>query len=136
MSYIKDFSSLDFLKFLAVGGFAAAINFLSRILLNYLVAFVYAVILAYLIGMAVAFFLSKVLVFKPKDGKTVKQGAYFFLVNILAVGQTLVVSVLLAEYIFPNMGFSFHPKEIAHLVGISMPIFTSFLGHKYFTFKK
>jgi putative flippase GtrA len=134
--YFDDFLSRDFLKFLVVGGFAAGVNFFSRILLSHFLTFVVAVVIAYLIGMMVAFVLSKVLVFQPETGRTAKQFYYFTLVNIVAVVQTVIVSVFLVDYLFPLLDYSYYPEEIAHFIGISVPIFSSFLGHKYITFSK
>jgi len=44
------------------------------------------------------------------------------------------VSVGLAEYLFPVIRFSWYRFEIAHIIGISVPVFSSYLGHKYLTF--
>jgi|TARA_B100000315_G_scaffold100179_1_gene92102 putative flippase GtrA len=46
-----------------------------------------------------------------------------------------VISVGLAQYIFPSIAFDFHPHAIAHAAGVAFPVFTSFIGHKYFSFK-
>jgi putative flippase GtrA len=42
--------------------------------------------------------------------------------------------VLLAHHIFPAMHWTWHSKEIAHIIGMGVPMFSSFLGHKYLTF--
>jgi hypothetical protein len=41
----------------------------------------------------------------------------------------------LAQYVFPAIGFSFYPEAVAHAVGVIFPVFTSFFGHKYLSFR-
>lgn len=133
---LLDFVSKDFFKFLLVGGLAAGVNFLSRILLNNFFSFLISIIIAYIIGMIVAFFLNRIFVFKPRRNNISKQFAYFTLINVLAVIQTVIVSLFFADFLFPKINIVSYREEIAHLIGISVPIFTSFLGHKYITFSK
>lgn len=122
------------MRFVITGGFAAGINFLSRIGLSEFVSYRYAVFFAYLIGMITAFILSKLFVF-DKSGKTAwNEFAKFTIVNIVAVIQVWLISVGLVEYGFPAINFVFYPEEIAHLIGISVPVISSYYGHKYFTF--
>ena len=116
------------------GGVAAAVNFGSRIAYNLFVNFSTAIILAYLTGMVTAYALARVFVFPETKQSHAKSGLYFTLVNLVAVLQTWVVSMLLAYYLLPSLGIDSYVKEIAHFVGIAVPVFTSFLGHKYFSF--
>ena len=132
----KHFLSKQFVKFLIVGGFAAAVNFVSRILLSEMMSYRWSIIVAYIFGMLTAYFLSKFFVFEKSSRKPVHEFYYFSLVNLLAVCQVWGISVFLAEYIFPKIGFGFYSMEIAHIIGLSVPIFTSFLGHKYWSFKQ
>jgi putative flippase GtrA len=45
------------------------------------------------------------------------------------------VSVGLTYYVFPRMGFSWHVRDVAHAVGVVVPVFTSYIGHKKWSFK-
>lgn len=126
----------EFTRFIIVGGFAAFINFGSRILLNTTYSFRISVIIAYLIGMITAYILAKFLVFSPSGKHPVKEFTYFSIVNGVAIIQVWVISIVLAEYFFPGINLQFYPNEIAHLIGISIPVITSYYGHKYFSFKK
>jgi putative flippase GtrA len=58
------------------------------------------------------------------------------LVNIAAVIQTWIVSMLLYHYLLKWMDISLYKKEIAHMVGVAVPVFSSYVGHKYLTFRK
>ena len=95
-----------------------------------------AVILAYLTGMITAFVLSKLFVFDRSIHSTSREFVYFTLVNVLAVIQTYAISIGLAHYLFPQLEFHSYPEAVAHAIGVAFPVFTSYFGHKYFTFKE
>lgn len=132
---LSAYVSKQFLMFLCTGGFAAAVNFCSRIFFNQFMSFSSAIILAYIMGMITAFSLAKLFVFKESSNSTTKSAFYFMLVNLAAVVQTWAVSVLLAYYILPSIGISYYVEEISHFVGVIVPVFTSFIGHKHFSFR-
>ena len=123
-----------FLLFALVGGVAALVNILTRIAFNLAMPFEAAIIIAYLCGMTTAYVLNKLFVFTP-SGRTVRdEYMRFTLVNLVAVVQVWIVSVALADLIFPMIGLSWHAETIAHIIGVIAPIFTSYLGHKNFSF--
>ncbi|WP_461515841.1 GtrA family protein [Porticoccus sp.] len=132
---IRYFESRQFLSFLVAGGIAALVNFGSRMLLSVWLNFSVAIVFAYVIGMTTAFLLSKRYVFRDGKLSVGSSAMYFFLVNVVAVAQTWLVSVSLAYYIFPKVGIQSHVEEMAHAAGIVMPVFTSYLGHKYISFR-
>ena len=132
----KHFLTTQFAKFLLVGGFAAGVNFGVRIILSMFLSYGWAVFVAYLFGMTTAYFLSKIWVFAGSGRSVVSEAYYFSIVNIIAVVQVWIISVSLAQYVFPRMGVYSYSEEIAHFIGLSVPIFTSFLGHKYMSFKQ
>jgi len=124
----------QFAGFLIAGGIAAVVNFLSRIAFNLFFGYAISIVLAYLAGMVTAFLLNRHGVFAP-SGKSVRvEAVWFTLVNMLAVVQTLIISLLLAEIVLPKMGILAFQKEIAHAIGIMVPVVTSYFGHKYWTF--
>ena len=125
----------QFAGFLVAGGIAAAANVGSRILFSRLVGLELAVILAYLVGMTVAFVLMRSAVFPPSAAPLGRQVALFAAVNLAALLQTLVVTLLLARWLLPAAGLRSHVEEIAHIVGVGVPIVTSFFGHKYLSFR-
>lgn len=132
---IKHFMSKQFLTFLLTGGTAAAINFGSRIIYNLWVSFSIAVILAYITGMITAFILSKLFVFSESQQSVHKSAIFFVLVNLVAILQTFLISMGLAYYVLPKMGITLLAPEIAHAVGVIVPVFTSYLGHKRWSFR-
>ena len=58
----------------------------------------------------------------------------FALVNVVAVLQTWGISMAL-YYLLPLFGVASHVPEIAHAVGVMVPVFTSYIGHKKYSFK-
>jgi putative flippase GtrA len=132
---IKHFANRQFVIFLVTGGTAAAVNFCSRIVFNLWVSFSTAVVLAYLMGMLTAFVLARLFVFKESTQSVHRSVMFFTLVNLIAVVQTFIISLGLALYLFPMMGMEFFPREIAHAIGVVVPVFTSYIGHKHWSFK-
>jgi putative flippase GtrA len=125
----------EFLRFLAVGGFAAAVNFGSRILYNLWTGYSVAILLAYLTGMVTAFLLNRTYVFPQGSNSTARSALLFTAINVLAALQTWGVSILLARYLLPSMGVRKFMPEIAHAVGVAVPVVTSYLGHRRWTYR-
>ena len=125
----------EFARFLVAGGIAAAANVASRAVFSEFFALPVAVVLAYLVGMVVAFALMRQRVFPPGQGRIARQAAMFALVNVAAVLQTLVVTLVLARWLLPALGMRDHVELAAHLVGVAVPIVTSYFGHKHLTFR-
>lgn len=126
----------QFLRFVLTGGFAALVNLVSRYLLNSAMPFAIAVAVAYLCGMVTAYVLGRLFVFE-RSGRSVADELWrFTLVNAVAALQVWIISVGLGEYLFRWARLSFHPLEIAHLVGVSVPVLTSYVGHRHFSFAK
>ena len=122
-------------KFLLAGGIAACVNFFSRIVLGKWLPYVPSIVLAYLAGMVTAFLLNRRFVFNGAQNALHDQIFWFTAVNLAAVVQTVVVSLLLADLVFPRIGFSWHPETVAHAFGVAIPIITSYVGHKRLSFR-
>lgn len=125
----------QFLWFLVAGGIAAVANVLSRIGLSEILPYVPAIVIAYLVGMATAFVLNRALVFKGASNSMGSQVGWFIAINLLAVAQTVLISLCLARWLFPWMGLDWHPETIAHAIGVMVPVVTSFVGHRMLTFR-
>jgi putative flippase GtrA len=125
----------QFLAFLLAGGIAALANFGSRIALGLVMPYVPSIVLAYCIGMLTAFVLNRLLVFKDAGNALGQQALWFVLVNLAAVAQTVLISLLLARWLFPAIGMDFHPETLAHAAGVAVPVVTSYLGHKHLSFR-
>jgi len=132
---IQQFLSKQFMVFLITGGTAAAVNFCSRIIYNLWLSFSLSVVVAYLTGMITAFVLAKLFVFKESQQSVRRSILFFTLVNLVAVLQTWLISMGLAYYLLPSLGVTLFVKEISHAIGVVIPVFTSYFGHKRWSFK-
>jgi len=129
------FKSRQFFLFILTGGFAAAANFVSRIILNYWFDFSTSIFLAYIIGMITAFTLSKIFVFKDGRQSLHNSVVFFILVNVLAVLQTWAITMIMEYYLLPWLKVTSYTKEISHAFGVMVPVVTSYIGHKRWSFK-
>lgn len=132
---IRHFASRQFLVFLLTGGFAAAVNLGSRIVYSHWLAFSPAVILAYLTGMVTAFVLARLFVFQTSTQSMRRTVLFFVLVNVLAVLQTWGISMAMRYWALPALGVVRFADIIAHGCGVVVPVFTSYLGHKHWSFR-
>jgi putative flippase GtrA len=128
--------SRQFIKFLVAGGAAAIANFGSRIVLSYWLPYVPSIIIAFCIGLVLAFVLNRAFVFVDASNTLRNQAWWFTLVNLAALIQTLVISVALGKYALPALGIDTYAETIAHGIGVLVPVVTSYLGHKRLTFRK
>ncbi len=128
--------SREFIAFVAAGGTSAVINWLSRIGLSEFMRLEYAVTIAYLIGMSIAYTLNKLFVFQKSGRNVSDEYIRFTIVNMVALVQVLIVTVGLERVVFPLIGFDWYSDEVAHAIGVGSPIVTSYIGHRHFTFSK
>ena len=141
VSHAKRLANARFTRFMFAGGIAAICNFGSRFIYSLFVDFGVAVVLAYITGMAVAYALNKRYVFTESGNPVHQEMMWFVLVNLFAVLQTWALSVYLAGVLPPYMPFDGKQavalaEAVAHIAGIMLPVFTSYLGHKYLTFRE
>jgi putative flippase GtrA len=130
----REFMSRNFFAFVAIGGLAALTNFVARYFINFYFSYVWSVILAYVVGIIAAFILNKFFNFRSRDKKPILQLWYFVFFNVLGLVQTVAASALFAYVALPLVGVISYRYEIAHVIGLGVPVFTSFLGHKYLSF--
>jgi putative flippase GtrA len=124
-----------FIRFAGAGAVAAIANIISRIALSHVMRYAFAVAAAYLVGMIVAFTLTRMFVFDETENSWQKELVRFAIVNAVAFLQVEIVSLLLAAWLFPRINFHWHAESVAHIVGVGSPIFGSYLGHKHFSFR-
>jgi len=125
----------QFVRFLAVGGIALVFHWLSRFAFNVFVPYAWAIVLAYLVGIAVAFTLNKCYVFPYSRRALNFEMSVFFLVNIAAFPVVWAVAYLLGEWLLVD----YLPRQmalaIAHGFAITLPVFVNYALHKLITFR-
>jgi len=125
----------QFLRFLGVGAVAAIVNIAARMIFSTFMPFELAVAAAFPFGVLVAFTLSRKYVFAAGDGAMGPQLLRFVAVNLVALVLVWAVSVGLADFAFPAISFTWHAEDIAHIIGVFAPAVTSYLGHRYYSFR-
>lgn len=126
----------QFLRFALCGGVAAAANILARIAFSQVLDYSVAIVLAYLVGMATAYLSMKALVFERSGRAAHAESVRFVLINLVALVQVWIVTLVLAYWLLPALGDAWHVETTAHVIGVLSPIVTSYVGHKYFTFRQ
>ena len=133
-----------FVAFLLTGGLAALCNIASRIafdiglkavVMKPFASYEIAVVVAYLVGMTVAFALAKVFVFQSSGRSLHVEYGRFALVNAVALVQVWLVSVALLRGVFPFFDFTWHAETLSHVIGVLSPVLVSYQGHKRFSFR-
>lgn len=130
-----------FIRFLVAGGLAASINFGSRFFYNLFVDFSTAVVLAFFTGLTVGYLLNKHYVFTSSGNSVAREVGWFVLINLFALLQTWGLSVYLVQILpgyipVDSTGNEELVEAIAHGAGILLPVVTSYIGHKYLTFRE
>ena len=97
--------------------------------------FEYAVVAAFCVGLATGFLLARRFVFRNSANGLGAEMTYYLLVNLLALLQTWLLSVYLAAELEPLLGLQW-AQACAHMAGIMLPTLTSYVGHKYLTFRE
>lgn len=125
-------------KYFAVGGTAAVINFASRFAYELVFPFDASIALAYLTGMIFNFSLSKSHVFnKRTSGQGYREATKFFVISLTGLFVTWVATIftlsLLGESLIIN---SISNSTLAHTAGIGFAFIWNFLLHKFISFKE
>ncbi len=132
---LRHFLSRQFAGFLAVGGLAALLHWLSRVLLSALMPYSAAVALAYVVGMSVAFVLNSYYVFPTSDKPVARQARDFVAINLAFFPVVWVIAMGLNQFL-PRIGIVQYAEEVAHALAISLPVLATFLLYKFYAFRE
>ena len=125
----------QFLKFLIAGGFAAFANIVSRVIFSYFFSYEISIILSFIVGLFFGYLLMRNYVFSFRKNLFFTQIIRFFLINIIALLQTFLITIFfkyLLDFFLENIDIK---ELIAHTLGVSFPSLTSYFANKHFTFK-
>jgi len=118
-----------------VGLLAAVVSIISRALLSQMMVFEFAVALAQLIGLAVAFSLGRMIVFTDFSGSLATACRRFFIVNLVSLTIATLVSALMYRTALPLLGWSIYPDYAAHFIGLGAATLPSYFGHRFYSFR-
>lgn len=125
----------QFLCFILSGGVAAGLNWVSRFLFSQIAPFEVAVVLAFIVGLLSGFILMRFFVFDGGGKPITPQASKYIAINLFALLQTLSISLVCARWILPAIGVADNAEALGHLVGVLVPVVTSYFGHKLLTFR-
>ena len=131
----REFATKKFALFLITSGIAAVVNFLSRMVIGIFTSYSVSIVLAYIIGILTAYLLCRAFIFQSKKNSKIKELFWFIAVNCFAILLILMVSLCLYKYLLTFINHTFMREEISHFIGICAPAFTSYIGHKYLSFR-
>ncbi|MBB6187488.1 GtrA family protein [Rhodanobacter sp. MP7CTX1] len=126
----------QFVRFILAGGIAATVNIAARWLLNLWISYTAAIVVAFLIGIVTAFALNRIFVFRQSSNKLHHQLSWFVAINLIALAQTLIISLVLTKWLLPVINWQWEPELVAHAIGVGVPLITSYIGHKTFSFRQ
>lgn len=125
----------QFLYFILSGGVAAGLNWGSRFVFSQVAPFEVAVVLAFFIGLFSGFVLMRFFVFDGGSKPIAPQAGKYIAVNLFALLQTLLISLIFARWALPAVGITDNAEALGHLLGVLVPVVTSYFGHKFLTFR-
>jgi len=131
---LRALSQHQVVRFLLLGGAAAALNWLVRFPLSSMLPIGPAVVVAYFIGMSAGFHLYRTYVFPGSGVPLIQQSLTFLAVNL--VGAVVVLGLTYA-FIGLQDGFAFPlpvKEALAHGAAIGCGAVVNFVGHKTLTF--
>lgn len=117
-----------------VGGLAALLHWLARVLLSLWLPFSWAVVAAYGVGMSVAFLLNSFFVFSKSKRAKHKQARDFVMVNFSFFPLVWFASLKINAGL-QAVGMIHHSEELAHGIAVALPTLATFLIYKFFAFK-
>ncbi|WP_240231040.1 GtrA family protein [Devosia lacusdianchii] len=122
-------------RFLLLGGTAAAINWIVRFPLAAIMPMPAAVVIAYMIGMSAGFGLYRKYVFPGSNRPVVEQTATFIGVNIVGAVVVLALTTLLLQVVASSHWPIVVQEGFAHGIAIGIGAVINFFGHKQLTFR-
>jgi putative flippase GtrA len=121
-------------RFLLAGGGAAAINWLVRFPLSWVLPFFIAVLAAAGIGMLVGFVLYRGFVFPGAGRPILQQARDFFVVNLISSGVVALLALAFLRLAM-QLGIDLQLAEaVSHAAAIGLGAALNYFGHNLFTF--
>jgi putative flippase GtrA len=109
-------------------------NLLARAVFSQLMPFELALIPAHLVGMLVAFVLTRAFVFTGSQTPVAVGLKRFAIVNIGSLLITTIVASFSLRILFPLINFSLFPATAAHIAGLGVASVFSYFGHLHYSF--
>jgi putative flippase GtrA len=129
-------ASPSFVRFLVAAGLSVPANLAARVALSTAVPYEVAIVGSHLVGMLVAWALTRAFVFGRSSTGVSRELARFAAVNVVSAGITWLVAVGLLRLVLPAVGWAWQPELSAHVAGLAVASVASFVGHRDFSFRR
>jgi putative flippase GtrA len=131
---------VEFIRFVATGSLAALANLAAVWAFQQAVPYAYAVVLGYIVGMIIAFILFQRVMFNTPGLKLTRtlltrRIVRFTLVNMVGLALCWLVTMAMFHAILPALHWTWIPDRIANIAGVAVPAFSSYFGHKFYTYR-
>jgi len=129
-------SPIHYSQFVIASAASVPFNLVARTLFSRFMPFELALIPAHVVGMLVAFALTRAFVFS--GGETPVGGSLkrFAIVNIGSLLITTLVASFTLRVLVPLTNFTFYPAVSAHVVGLAAASVFSYFGHLKYSFRR
>jgi putative flippase GtrA len=125
-----------FVGFVIAGLISTACNLGSRYVFELAMRYEWALVGANAVGVLTAFAMNRALVFRSRSQAVWRELGRFTAVNLVGIAVSWAVAVLLYRWLFPRIGFGWHPDLVAHAIGIAVPLLPNYLLHRHWTFTR
>jgi putative flippase GtrA len=104
-------TGLKYVKFLVAAGASVPVNLGSRVLFSMVVPFAVAIVVSQIVGMLVAYGLTRTFVFESTRSSWTGELARFAAVNVFSLAQMWLVSMTTLYVLLPALGYHFHNES-------------------------
>ncbi|MBC8227844.1 MAG: GtrA family protein [Gammaproteobacteria bacterium] len=125
----------QFIYFILSGTTAVFLHWLARIILRQFFGFQTAAILAYFIGITIAFILYRFFVFPLSTSPIKNQSIRFLIINFSFAPFVLYAFKLITIFLY-QYGQEIYVEETAHIISLGITPLITFLCYKFFAFKE
>lgn len=129
------FVTAQFVRFLAVGGLAALLQWSSRFIFDFYCSYSTSVLLAYGVGLTSGFLLNRSFVFQSSQADKRLQLLYFILINLAGLPMVWWLSIFLGLRLFPRFIDPILAEALGNAIAIASPVALNFILHKFVTFR-
>ena len=136
-----DNTALQAIKYMFFSGIAAITNIGSRYILStsFLINYYISISIAYILGLAVNFFLNSNYNFPSSNRPRDQVLQTFFVIGFGGLILTEFLSHLMLYLLSENLSNDYTPENIqtfSHIISVVLVFAYSFFAHKYFTYKE
>ena len=126
---------IHYSRFVIASAASVPFNLLARAVFSQLMPFEIALVPAHIVGMLVAFVLTRAFVFSGGQTSVAVGLKRFAIVNVGSLLITTIVASFTLRILFPLVNFTLFPATAAHIAGLAAASVFSYFGHLHYSFR-